>query len=168
MTQKYTHVNDIPLNFKVYLSKDVNAFAVPDGSVRVMTGLMDLMDDDELMFVVGHEIGHVALGHSKKQMQLAYATSGARKIAASQNNTVGKLASSELGNFASALINAQFSQREETESDDYGLKLMQEKCLNTQKAVSALKKLASLGGSHSMLSSHPEPNQRAARIEEQL
>jgi len=38
------------LNFKVYWVEDVNAFALPDGSVRVFAGLMDLMSDDELRF----------------------------------------------------------------------------------------------------------------------
>jgi len=38
---------------------DVNAFACGDGSIRVFSALMDLMDDDELMAISGHEIGHV-------------------------------------------------------------------------------------------------------------
>ena len=51
-------VDGIPLNFKVYDVIDVNAFACPDGSVRVFSSLMDIMDDDELLGVIGHEIGH--------------------------------------------------------------------------------------------------------------
>jgi putative metalloprotease len=35
-------------------------FATADGSVRVYSGLMDIMDDNELLAVIGHEIGHVA------------------------------------------------------------------------------------------------------------
>ena len=47
------------LNYKVYEVVDINAFACGDGSIRVFSALMDLMDDDELMAVIGHEIGHV-------------------------------------------------------------------------------------------------------------
>ncbi len=57
------------LNYKVYLVRDVNAFATADGSVRVFAGLMDIMEDDQLMSVIGHEIGHVKNEHSKKQMK---------------------------------------------------------------------------------------------------
>jgi len=64
-------VNGQPLNFKVYQSKEVNAFAMPDGSIRIYSGLMDKMNDNELAFVIGHEIGHVAEGHSKKRFQTA-------------------------------------------------------------------------------------------------
>ena len=54
-----TEVGGIQLNFKVYDVIDVNAFACGDGSVRVFSSLMDIMTDDELMAIIGHEIGHI-------------------------------------------------------------------------------------------------------------
>ena len=54
-----TDADGIPLNFKVYHVTDINAFACPDGSVRVFSSLMDIMNDDELLGIIGHEIGHV-------------------------------------------------------------------------------------------------------------
>ena len=66
LTEGLTSVEGIPLNFKVYDVIDVNAFACPDGSVRVFSSLMDIMSDDELLGVIGHEIGHVAHKDSKK------------------------------------------------------------------------------------------------------
>ena len=57
----------LTLNFKLYNVADVNAFATPDGSIRVMAGLMFIMTDDEVLSVIGHEIGHVKLQHAKKQ-----------------------------------------------------------------------------------------------------
>ena len=59
LTEGITEVDGLPLNFKVYKVADVNAFACGDGSIRVFSALMDLMDDDELMAIIGHEIGHV-------------------------------------------------------------------------------------------------------------
>ena len=75
LTQGLTEVEGIPLNFKVYYVIDVNAFACPDGSVRVFSSLMDIMTDDELLGVIGHELGHVALKHSKKAFRTALLTS---------------------------------------------------------------------------------------------
>ena len=37
-----------------------------NGCVRVYSGLMDMMTDNEVEAVLGHELGHVALGHSRK------------------------------------------------------------------------------------------------------
>ena len=59
LTEGITDADGIPLNFKVYHVIDINAFACPDGSVRVFSSLMDIMSDDELMGIIGHEIGHV-------------------------------------------------------------------------------------------------------------
>ena len=70
LTKGITEADGIPLNFKVYKVTDVNAFACPDGSVRVFSALMDVMDDDELLGVIGHEIGHVTLHHSKNAFKM--------------------------------------------------------------------------------------------------
>lgn len=66
LTDGLTDVEGIPLNFKVYHVIDVNAFACADGSIRVFSSLMDIMSDEELLGVIGHEIGHVAHKDSKK------------------------------------------------------------------------------------------------------
>jgi putative metalloprotease len=168
LTDNLRNEDGMNLNFKVYLTEDVNAFAMADGTVRVYKGLMDMMNDDELRFVVGHEIGHVKLGHSKKAFQTAYVASAARKGVASQSNVAGQLAASQLGDLVEKVVNAQFSQSEEQQADDYGLKFMQAHHYDTNGAVSALKKLANLGGSHSFLSSHPDPDKRAKEIQDQL
>ena len=74
LTKGFKEVNGMPLNFKVYLVTDINAFASGDGSVRVFSSLMDIMDDDELMGVIGHELGHVANTDVKDAMKQAYMT----------------------------------------------------------------------------------------------
>ena len=66
ITQGMEDADGIALNFEVYLTDQLNAFACPDGSVRIFSALMDLLSDDELLGVIGHEIGHVALRHTKK------------------------------------------------------------------------------------------------------
>ena len=42
LTEGITDADGLPLNFKVYLVTDVNAFACGDGSIRVFAALMDL------------------------------------------------------------------------------------------------------------------------------
>lgn len=159
----------LELNFEVYMTSDINAFALADGSIRMYSGLMDMMNDEELLFIVGHEIGHVKLGHHKKALQLAYTASAARKGVAATGGGAGVIAASELGGFSEALINAQFSQSEEKDADDYGLKFMEANNMKGDAAVSSLKKLAGLSnGGHSVLSSHPDPDKRAERIASQL
>ena len=163
-------INGQPVNYKVYLTKEVNAWAMANGCIRVYSGLMDLMTDDEVVGVLGHEMGHVALGHSRKAMQTAYAVGAARTAASSSGNaTVAQLNGSDLGAFTEGLINAQFSQSQELDSDNFSFDLLSKRKLNREALASAFQKLATLGGGdHSMLSSHPASADRAKNVETRI
>lgn len=164
LTAKHVKEDGLKLNFKVYMSPQVNAFATPDGSVRVYSGLMDAMTDDELRGVIGHEIGHAKLGHSVARMKTAYLASAGRKAAASSNGKLGAIADSELGAMMEEVLNAQFSQSQETASDDYGLKFMKKHKYDVHAMETALRKLGNQ--SASLTSSHPAPADRADRMKE--
>jgi len=165
-----SQINGTPINYKVYLTDEVNAWAMANGCVRVYSGLMDLMDDNEVEGVLGHEIGHVALGHTKKAMQAAYATSVARNAAASSGNSaVSALSSSQLGDLGETLINAQFSQSQESDADDFSFDLLKKRGIQLEGLASAFDKLAQLGGGDSsMFDSHPGSADRAAHIRQRI
>jgi len=162
LTQGVVSEDGITLNYKVYLVRDVNAFAMANGCVRAFAGLMDKATDDEIRGVLGHEIGHAKLGHTKAKMKTAYLTRAARQGAASTGGKAGALAESDLGGFAEDIVNAQFSQKEETEADVYGYYFMMRHRFDPNALVSLFKKLPGSGG---LLSSHPASPDRAAKIQ---
>jgi putative metalloprotease len=174
LTHNYIHEDGMTLNFKVYITKEINANATPDGSIRVYSGLMNIMNDQELLGVIGHEIGHVKLGHAMSAMRTAYMASAGRKAAASTSGVGGVLAASQLGALGEAFVDSQFSQSQETAADDYGLAFLKKHGYDGKAMESALRKLAALdNGKKSsalagMLSSHPDPGKRADRIHEEL
>ena len=167
LTDRFRSHDGLQLNFKVYESKQVNANASADGSIRFYSALMDMMTDDELLFIVGHEIGHVKGGHSAKAMRTALAASGLRKAAGATGTSAGAIADSQMGGLIESVVNAQHSQSQETESDDYGMRFMKQNKINTAAAGSSLRKLATLskGGGGSILASHPDPGSRAKRMD---
>lgn len=158
--------------YKVYMTNDVNAWAMANGCIRVYSGLMDLMNDDELRGVIGHEIGHVALGHSKSRMQTAYAASAVRSLAAnSGNSALASLSRSQAGELGEKFLNAQFSQSQESAADDYSFDLLTQKKMNRQGLVTSFQKLAKLSGGSggsSMMSSHPPSEARAQRMQDRI
>lgn len=160
-------VNGTAVNYKVYLTEDVNAWAMANGCVRVYSGLMDKMTDNEIQGVLGHELGHVALGHSKKAMQVSYGTQLARgAIASSSNTAIAALTQSQLGDLAESVINAQFSQKQETAADNYSFDFLVQKGINPLGIATAFEKLE--GGEASLLSTHPASTDRAKNIRDKI
>ncbi|BBG60479.1 Uncharacterized metalloprotease yggG [Providencia rustigianii] len=165
-----SEVDGNPVNYKVYLTEDVNAWAMANGCVRVYSGLMDVMNDNEVEGVLGHEMGHVALGHTRKAMQVAYATVAARTaVAASGNSAVQQLSSSQVAALGEKLVNSQFSQHQESQADDFSYDLLKKRGVSTAGLVTGFEKLSKMGSQEtSMFDSHPPSAERAEHIRERI
>ncbi len=154
------------LNFKVYLSEEVNAFAMADGTVRVYSGLMDAMPDDQVLAVIGHEIGHVQLKHSYQQMREQILADTAINAAVSAGGVIANLTSSQLGQLGYAAVNAHFSRQDELEADSYAveaLKRLGKDPYAMKRSIETLESIhASEGG---FLSTHPSNKDRIAHIQ---
>jgi putative metalloprotease len=161
----------LDLNYKVYLTPEINAFAMANGTVRVYSGLMDKFTDDEIRYVIGHEIGHVKAGHTKARIQTAMRTSALKSAVSSAGGKTAVLAESQLGDLFAKVILAQHSQANEREADDYALTFMKAKKFPAVACVTALEKLDALSsgsGGASWLSTHPSPKERAQRLKTQV
>lgn len=171
LTKNLKDYNGLKLNFKVYLVKDVNAFAMPDGTVRVFSGLMDMMDDDELLAVIGHEIGHVSEKHRLKQYRKAYLLHATKQGVQAIGGIAGTIASAA-GPIGESFFNAQFSQADELNADEYGIKFLKQLGRDPYAAFRAQEKITKLGkGGGGMFSSHPSSKKRienARRVADKL
>ena len=174
LTAGITDADGIPLNFKVYDVVDVNAFACPDGSVRVFSSLMDIMTDDELLGIIGHEIGHVMRHHSKNAFRTQLLSDAIKDGIASTGNKAAALTESQLGTLGSSLINAKYSQKQEVEADNCGYDFLKEKGKNPWGMVMAFEKFQKMEGEagakssyfDKMFSSHPETAARIKKMTE--
>ncbi len=163
LTEGVTDADGIPLNFKVYDVIDINAFACPDGSVRVFSSLMDIMNDDELMGIIGHEIGHVLKHHSKNAFRTQLLTGAAKDAVSAAGGVAAKLSS-----LATSLVDAKYSQKQEKEADNCGYDFLVANGRNPWGMVMAFEKMMKMeqeAGAQSsyvqkMFSSHPETKSR--------
>ena len=116
-------------------------------------------------------MGHVALHHTRKQMQKQMLTSAAMQGIASAGDNIAALTDSQLGALGEMIVNAKFSRDMETEADDYGYNFLCEAGKNPWAMVASFEKLEQLsGGSQSgssltnLFSSHPETKARIEHI----
>lgn len=172
LTSRYAAVNGVPLNFRVYRTPQVNAFATADGSIRIYSGLMDCMSDDELMAVVGHEMGHIRNSDTLSAMRKAYLTSAARNALGATGGVIGSLSGSQWGSLAEKLAGSQFSQGQEYAADDFSFGFLQRNGYDPYAMASALEKIHRTsqrkdGQADAILqlfSTHPDSFSRAARM----
>jgi Zn-dependent protease with chaperone function len=111
---------DIQRDYAVYVSPDtsINAFMSLGGVMCVNQGTLDSMDDDEMAYVMAHELAHGEKRHSvngvKKKVGLATAVS----IYLSDDPTIGSVLLAEIG--ANYISNAVFTKDQEKVADDLG------------------------------------------------
>ena len=164
---KHKSEDGLDLNYKVYHVVDINAFACADGSVRVFSSLMDLMTDDELLAIIGHEIGHVKNEDTKDAIKSAYLRAAAQDAAGAASGVVRALSDSELGEMANAMLDAKHSKKQESQADEYAYNFMKKHGYNVVAVYTAFKKMALLSGGDNqskfqkMMSSHPDSEKRA-------
>ena len=169
LIDKLPKVEGLNMNYKVYKVIDINAFACADGSVRVFSSLMDMMTDDELIGVIGHEIGHVANKDSRDQVKAAYTRAALANGVASQSETATVILT-DYGAIANDLLDAKHSRRQESEADAYSYEFIKKNGYNIMGLVSSFQKLQKMeeGTEQSkitkMFSSHPDSGKRVKEI----
>ena len=162
-------VKSLNLNVLSYYVEDVNAFACANGDIRVFAALMEVMTDDEVLAVIGHEIGHVANTDSKDAFANALRVSALKDAAGAVGGKVSHLSDSQLGDLAEELANSQYSQKQENAADAYGYDFLK-KCgkdpANMASALGVLLKLQEEAGVpenskyQRLFSSHPDLKKR--------
>ena len=158
----------------VYEISQVNGLVTPNGRIYITQGLLDryLRDEitaEELASVVAHELGHVALGHTKRRL-LDFAGQNAIRIAL--NVLLGRFLPGAGRLIATLLMTAlanRLSQADEYAADAYASKLLIKAGIGTEPQKRLLRKLEPATGIAGAISpwmlSHPKTENRIAAIE---
>ena len=156
---------------RIYETSAINGMAVPGGKIFITRGLYDCMSKkqisaEELASVIAHELGHVALGHSKQRFAIfvgqTAANQAARMFLWRMLPGIGPI----VVWFVSALVEKHISRSGEFAADRYASGLLIKSGIGTGPQISLLQKLERLTGAAQggpeWMSSHPPT---AARIE---
>ncbi|MDB4303554.1 M48 family metalloprotease [Desulfosarcina sp.] len=131
--------------FSVVEMAEPNAFALPGGYIYVSRGLLSLVNDEaELAGVIGHEMIHVTKRHSVKQMKKSIFPSllqvpGA--IVGVFNSNLGKAINAPFS-LGSELFLSNYSRKQESESDEFGIRLASKAGYDPEKLAVMLNNLS--------------------------
>ena len=108
---------DIPYQFRLLATDEVNAFAAPGGFVYLTKGVVEFLgsDDDALACITAHEIGHIDERHSVENLERRLGAQVLIQI------LVGGKKGADIANTAAGLVMLQYSRDEELEADRVGV-----------------------------------------------
>jgi len=161
-----------PYKYDFHLLADprtINAFALPGGQIFITGGLYRLLrTPGELAAVLGHEIGHVVARHSAEHLAKQQLTQG---IVGAVAVGSGDMTATQVAQQVGAMINMKYGRDDELESDALGIRLMAEGGYDPRAMLGVMEVLAKASGSSrqpEMLSTHPNPENRAGRIKDEI
>lgn len=161
-------------SFKVVEAKDINAFALPGGPMYVQTGMIDAAKrEGEMAGVMAHEISHVALRHGTAQATKSAKWQTLGQLGALGGAVLGGGLGSIIGQGAqmgAGMFVLKYSREYETEADVLGAQIMARAGYDPRELSEmfrTIEKSSGGSGQPQWMSSHPNPGNRYARIDQE-
>ena len=166
---------DVPrIKVHIYEVAPVNGLAAPDGRIFITRGFYNKfkageVSAEELASVIAHELGHVALGHSRRRM---IDFSGQNAMRAALGMILGRLIPGVgiwIANMLASMLAARLSRADEYEADAYAAALLTKAGIGVAPQISLFQKLEALtqtthGTAPAWLMSHPKTDDRIAAL----
>jgi predicted Zn-dependent protease len=156
-------------------SETINAFALPGGQIFITEGLLSrLKTEGQLAGVLGHETGHVVARHGAEHIakqKLTEGLTGAAVLATYDPNDPNSRGSAAVAAMIGQLVTMKFGRQDELEADKLGVRLMSEAGYDPRSMIDLMKILEESSQGNrppEFFSTHPNPENRIARIEEAI
>lgn len=176
LTDRMAASLDLPrIRVHIYEIDPVNGLAAPDGRIFITRGFFKKyrageVTSDEMASVIAHELGHVALGHSRRRM---IDFSGQNALRTALAMVLGRFLPGigvMIANGLTTLLAARLSRQDEYEADAYASALLVKAGIGTGPQKSLFGKLEALtksnsGAAPAWLMSHPKTAERIDAIE---
>lgn len=167
-------------NWEVVVFEDAtpNAFALPGGKIGVHTGILPITQNDAgLAAVMGHELAHVVMRHGGQRISSQMAAAGLSTLAQfsmrDSDPRTRQLVMTGLGVGSSLGVLLPYSRFHEHEADQYGMIYMARAGYDPREAIAFWERMKAYtersgGKPPEFLSTHPDDQNRIARLQQQL
>ena len=173
---KSTQAANSPYQFDFHVLADpetVNAFALPGGQIFITVGLLKrLENENQIAGVLGHEIGHVINRHSAEHMSKQGLLQGlVQGVAVGASGDGSGMGTAQIAQYVGSMVNMKFGRDDELESDKFGLHYMFEAGYKPEQMIRVMEILQEASGGQrqsEFASTHPRPENRIAKIKEEI
>ncbi|WP_371060346.1 M48 family metalloprotease [Rhodosalinus sp. 5P4] len=176
LTDRMAKALDVPrIRVHIYEVDPVNGLAAPDGRIFITRGFYQKyrngeVSGEEIASVIAHELGHVALGHTRRRM---IDFSGQNALRSALAMVLGRIIPGIgvwIASALTSLLAAGLSRADEYEADAYAAALLTKAGIGVAPQISLFHKLDELtrsraGVAPAWLMSHPKTADRIAALE---
>lgn len=175
LTRKMADALDLKsIKVSIFEIEPVNGLAAPDGRIFITRGFFEKyrsgrVTAEEMASVIAHELGHVALGHSRRRM---IDFSGQNAVRVALMMVLGRYLPGigvYIANLLVSMLAARLSRSDEYEADAYAAALLTKAGIGTDPQKSLFRKLEALTGASGQplawMMSHPKTTERIQAIE---
>ncbi|MBE6377205.1 MAG: hypothetical protein E7051_00125 [Lentisphaerae bacterium] len=150
---------------KIYIldTPEVNAFCLPGGTIVICSGTLKQFNDDEIAWIIAHELAHGQAHHFAEQISKSMIQELATDTFIDKEKETFKLIGSHIAAF---FINLKYSRTQEYEADRLAIYYVSKAGFNTQGAINVLNKFNTTEEAEwgKWLSTHPTPEKRLKNI----
>ncbi|SFR17309.1 M48 family metallopeptidase [Poseidonocella sedimentorum] len=176
LTDRMAAALELPrIRVHIYEIDPVNGLAAPDGRIFITRGFYRKYQSgevtaEELSSVIAHELGHVALGHTRRRMIDFSGQNALRTALAMVLARFVPIIGAWVANMVTSMLAARLSRGDEYEADEYASALLTKAGIGTGPQKDLFLKLDALtaqraGVTPAWLMSHPKTAERIAAIE---
>ena len=169
-----SHLDSKPFPFNFYIINDrqLNAFAAPGGHIFLYTGLIEMMDLDQLAGIICHEMAHVTLRHISNQVEKGKIVGLATMAGILAGAMLGGEAADAMivGSLAAGQqVMLSYTREDERQADAMGLTYSSNSGFNSSAMIGALTKIQqgqyNIDEIPAYLLTHPLGPERMSNIE---
>jgi predicted Zn-dependent protease len=153
-------LGETPFHFELMVVDDeaVNAFALPGGFVVVNSGLLAQAETgEEVAAVLAHELSHVTLRHSTRRL------AGSLGVSAALALVLGVVDVGAPAYTLAYLAGLGYGRAQESEADEQGRALLMRAGISPLGMATFFERMSASLQPPELLSTHPDPGDRAAR-----
>ncbi len=159
----------LPWTFRIMRGRDVNAVSLPGGYIYFTEAMMRFVQsDDELAFVMAHEVGHVSARHHVAMIERQYFYVIVTRVLFGGDPTT-----SQIADIARFFLTRGFSRENEFEADRLGVGFSHRARFDAGAGLVFMQRLRAAEGRdpsqfETIFRTHPALSDRIVRVREQL
>ncbi len=157
---------DLKLDVKVYMNPMLYILTFPNGAIRVNSGVIEALNDNELLFLMAHEIAHLKNKDYKSSYRKAHAMFAVEDAINILGSGVSSTSNGLLSSVTSSMRKSRFQKDEEFKADEYAVEVLQKNKIDKKYAVDSLEYLQYMNSP--ILKMHPTGYERIKHIEDDL